>query len=68
MDLLTLKRRVAKGLVDTLEGFQGEVMLMFQNAMMYNEPDSEVYRRAVSTQGDIVEHLQVCQGFHKASF
>ncbi|KAK6475838.1 bromodomain-containing protein 8-like [Huso huso] len=59
MDLLTLKRRVAKGLVDTLEGFQGEVMLMFQNAMMYNDPDSEVYRRAVSMQGDIVEHLQM---------
>ncbi|KAJ1126323.1 hypothetical protein NDU88_004731 [Pleurodeles waltl] len=59
MDLSTIKRSLSKGVIRTMAEFQRDVMLVFQNAIMYNSADHEVYLKAVEMQKDISEILQV---------
>jgi len=46
MDLNLVKKRIESGFYNNLGEFKAEVMLVFQNAVMYNGEDSEVGRIA----------------------
>ncbi|KAK6644634.1 hypothetical protein RUM43_000902 [Polyplax serrata] len=59
MDLSTIKRNIEMGNIRTTAEFQRDVMLMFMNALMYNERDHHVYRMAKEMQADSLEHFQM---------
>nr|XP_051700237.1 bromodomain-containing protein 8 [Oryctolagus cuniculus] len=59
MDLTSLKRNLSKGRIRTLAQFQRDLMLMFQNAVMYNDSDHHVYHMAVEMQREVLEQIQV---------
>ncbi|XP_068187491.1 bromodomain-containing protein 8-like isoform X2 [Antennarius striatus] len=58
MDLATIKKNIETGLIRTTAEFQREIMLMFQNAVMYNSLDHDVYHMAVEMQRDVLEQIQ----------
>lgn len=41
--------------------FQRDLMLMFQNAVMYNDSDHHVYHMAMEMQREVLEQIQVLQ-------
>ncbi|XP_063303330.1 bromodomain-containing protein 8-like [Pelobates fuscus] len=59
MDLVTVKRGVSKGRIKSIVEFQQNVMLVFQNAIMYNSSNHVIYHKAIEMQHDTVELLQV---------
>uniref|UniRef100_A0A8C5K528 BRD8 domain containing n=1 Tax=Jaculus jaculus TaxID=51337 RepID=A0A8C5K528_JACJA len=59
MDLTTLKRNLSKGRIRTMAEFQRDLMLMFQNAVMYNDSDHHIYHMAVEMQREVLEQMQV---------
>uniref|UniRef100_A0A2K6UCV6 Bromodomain-containing protein 8 n=1 Tax=Saimiri boliviensis boliviensis TaxID=39432 RepID=A0A2K6UCV6_SAIBB len=59
MDLTTLKRNLSKGRIRTMAQFQRDLMLMFQNAVMYNDSDHHVYHMAVEMRREVLEQIQV---------
>ncbi|XP_052597818.1 bromodomain-containing protein 8-like isoform X2 [Peromyscus californicus insignis] len=59
MDLTTLKRNLSKGRIHTMAEFQRDLMLMFQNAVMYNDSDHHIYHMAVEMQREVLEQIQV---------
>ncbi|XP_067912403.1 bromodomain-containing protein 8-like isoform X2 [Heterodontus francisci] len=58
MDLSNIKRNIRKGLIRTTAEFQRDIMLMFQNAVMYNSSDHDVYHKTVEMQRDVLEQIQ----------
>ncbi|XP_029956220.1 bromodomain-containing protein 8 [Salarias fasciatus] len=58
MDLATIKKNIETGLIRTTAEFQRDIMLMFQNAVMYNSLDHDVYHMALEMQRDVLEQLQ----------
>ncbi|KAK2489624.1 hypothetical protein MC885_008132 [Smutsia gigantea] len=62
MDLTSLKRNLSKGRIRTMAQFQRDLMLMFQNALMYNDSDHHVYHMAVEMQQEVLEQMQVLYG------
>ncbi|XP_041062238.1 bromodomain-containing protein 8 isoform X1 [Carcharodon carcharias] len=58
MDLSNIKRNIRKGLIHTTAEFQRDIMLMFQNAVMYNSSDHDVYHKTVEMQRDVLEQIQ----------
>ncbi|CAN0004659.1 unnamed protein product, partial [Lampetra fluviatilis] len=58
MDLSTIKKNIENGAIRTTAEFQRDVMLMFQNAIMYNSSDHDVFHMAVEMQRDVMEHVQ----------
>ncbi|XP_077360743.1 bromodomain-containing protein 8-like [Festucalex cinctus] len=58
MDLATIKRNIESGSTRTTAEFQRDIMLMFQNAVMYNSLDHDVYHMAVEMQRDVLEQIQ----------
>lgn len=63
MDLSTIKKNIENGLIRTTAEFQRDIMLMFQNAVMYNSSDHDVYHMAVEMQRDVLEQIQVTAQF-----
>ncbi|XP_072486474.1 bromodomain-containing protein 8 isoform X20 [Notamacropus eugenii] len=59
MDLTTLKRNLSKGHIRSMAQFQRDLMLMFQNAVMYNDSDHHVYHMAIEMQKEVLEQIQV---------
>lgn len=59
MDLSTIKKNIETGLIRTTAEFQRDIMLMFQNAVMYNSSDHDVYHMALEMQRDVLEQIQV---------
>ncbi|XP_027460038.1 bromodomain-containing protein 8 isoform X3 [Zalophus californianus] len=59
MDLTSLKRNLSKGRIRTMAQFQRDLMLMFQNAVMYNDSDHHVYHMAVEMEREVLEQIQV---------
>ncbi|KAG5307502.1 BRD8 protein, partial [Acromyrmex insinuator] len=55
MDLSTIKKNIDNGTIRSTMHFQRDVMLMFQNAIMYNKHDTFIFKMAVSMQEDIME-------------
>ncbi|KAM4726721.1 bromodomain-containing protein 8 isoform 3-T3 [Anableps anableps] len=58
MDLATIKKNIETGLIRTTAEFQRDIMLMFQNAVMYNGLDHDVYHMALEMQRDVLEQIQ----------
>ncbi|XP_038132996.1 bromodomain-containing protein 8 isoform X3 [Cyprinodon tularosa] len=58
MDLATIKKNIETGLLRTTAEFQRDIMLMFQNAVMYNGLDHDVYHMALEMQRDVLEQIQ----------
>uniref|UniRef100_A0A8C6YUF3 Bromo domain-containing protein n=1 Tax=Nothoprocta perdicaria TaxID=30464 RepID=A0A8C6YUF3_NOTPE len=59
MDLTSIKRNLSKGHIHTSAQFQRDLMLMFQNAVMYNSSSHHVHRMAVEMQQEVLEQLQM---------
>ena len=59
MDLLTIKKNIDNGTIRSTMHFQRDVMLMFQNAIMYNKHDTFIYKMAVSMQEECLQHMQI---------
>uniref|UniRef100_A0A8C8WJV8 Bromodomain-containing protein 8 n=1 Tax=Panthera leo TaxID=9689 RepID=A0A8C8WJV8_PANLE len=59
MDLSTIKKNIENGLIRSTAEFQRDIMLMFQNAVMYNSSDHDVYHMAVEMQRDVLEQIQM---------
>nr|XP_020451127.1 bromodomain-containing protein 8-like [Monopterus albus] len=58
MDLSAIKKNIESGVIRTTAEFQRDIMLMFQNAVMYNSSDHDVYHMALEMQKDVLEHVQ----------
>ncbi|XP_048884095.1 bromodomain-containing protein 8 isoform X3 [Brienomyrus brachyistius] len=58
MDLSVIKKNIEAGLIRTTAEFQRDIMLMFQNAVMYNSSDHDVYHMALEMQRDVLEQIQ----------
>uniref|UniRef100_A0A2K5SJT5 Bromodomain-containing protein 8 n=1 Tax=Cebus imitator TaxID=2715852 RepID=A0A2K5SJT5_CEBIM len=58
MDLSTIKKNIENGLIQSTAEFQRDIMLMFQNAVMYNSSDHDVYHMTVEMQRDVLEEIQ----------
>ncbi|CAK9795017.1 Bromodomain-containing protein 8 [Anthophora plagiata] len=59
MDLSTIKKNIDNGTIRSTMHFQRDVMLMFQNAIMYNKHDTFIYKMAVSMQEECLQHMQI---------
>ncbi|XP_031571190.1 bromodomain-containing protein 8-like isoform X2 [Actinia tenebrosa] len=58
MDLTTIKKNIENGTIRTTSEFQRDMMLMFQNALMYNSSDHDVYRMAEEMRDDVMDQIQ----------
>nr|XP_043897633.1 bromodomain-containing protein 8-like isoform X4 [Solea senegalensis] len=58
MDLATIKKNIETTLIRTTAEFQRDIMLMFQNAVMYNSLDHDVHHMALEMQRDVLEQIQ----------
>lgn len=59
VDLATMKKRIESGeLRSTLE-FQRDLLLMFQNAIMYNNQRTLVWEMATIMRNECMQHLEV---------
>ncbi|XP_062516767.1 bromodomain-containing protein 8-like isoform X2 [Corticium candelabrum] len=57
-DLTTIKANLENGTLRTTEDFQHSVLLMFQNALMYNASDHEVYGMASQMRADFLVQVE----------
>lgn len=58
MDLSTVKKKIETGLIKTDIEFQRDMLLMFQNAFMYNSSEHEVHNMAQEMKSDVIENIQ----------
>lgn len=59
MDLQTIRKNVENGVVRTTAEFQRDVLLMFNNAIMYNKTNEHVYNMARQMQQECLEQIQI---------
>jgi len=59
MDLFTLKKNIENGVIRTTAEFQRDVLIMFNNAIMYNKSGSHVHEMASAMQEEGVQILKV---------
>ncbi|XP_075227014.1 bromodomain containing 8 isoform X2 [Lycorma delicatula] len=59
MDLSTIKKNIESGILRTTVEFQRDMLLMFQNAIMYNSSTTLVYERASEMQKECIQHMQL---------
>ncbi|XP_025020440.1 bromodomain-containing protein 8-like [Python bivittatus] len=59
VDLSSIKRNLSKGQIQHMVQFQRDLMLMFQNAIMYNNSNHHIHRIAVEMQQEVLEQLQM---------
>lgn len=64
MDLSKIKKNIDNGTIRSTAHFQREIMLMFQNAIMFNKQTTQVYKMTVEMQEDFLQQLEV---LHKAT-
>ncbi|KAL4231686.1 Bromodomain-containing protein 8 [Mactra antiquata] len=57
-DLTMIKRQIENGTIRTTTEFQRDMMLMFTNAIMYNNSNHDVYRMAIEMYNDVLEHIE----------
>ena len=55
MDLTTIKKNIDNGSTKNVTDFKRDVLLMFNNAFMYNDNDSYIFNEAVQMQKDCLE-------------
>jgi bromodomain-containing protein 8 len=59
MDLSTIKRNIENGALRTTSEVQRDFMLMFTNAIMYNNSRHDVYQMAEQMSDDVLSHIEV---------
>uniref|UniRef100_A0A803T830 Bromo domain-containing protein n=1 Tax=Anolis carolinensis TaxID=28377 RepID=A0A803T830_ANOCA len=59
MDLSSIKKSLSKGQIQSMIQLQRDLMLMFQNAIMYNSSNHHIHRIAVEMQREVLEQLQM---------
>ena len=59
LDMQTIKRNIESGAIRTTEEFQRDMMLMFTNAMMYNNRQHNVHRIAKRMHQDVMQQIEV---------
>ncbi|KAK8853125.1 hypothetical protein IAR55_003826 [Kwoniella newhampshirensis] len=57
MDLKTIRGRIKDGHISSIDEFERDALLIFANAMMYNQPDSQVYAMAKEMLKDAESHI-----------
>ena len=67
MDLTTIKKNVEAGTIRTTDHFQRDMMLMFTNALMYNNSDQDIHHMAAEMYRDIMANIEVCVCFLTAT-
>ncbi|KAK9718819.1 hypothetical protein K7432_005201 [Basidiobolus ranarum] len=58
MDLKSIKQRIREGVITSTDEFHRDILLMFQNALMYNKTDSEIYQMAVEMRDRVEQEIQ----------
>jgi bromodomain-containing protein 8 len=59
MDLWTIKKNIDNGTIRSTTHFQRDVMLMFQNAIMFNKFNTLVHKMTLEMQEECLQHMQV---------
>ena len=59
MDLTSIKKNVEAGAIRTTDHFQRDMMLMFTNALMYNNSDQDIHHMATEMYNDIMANIEV---------
>lgn len=59
MDLSTIKKNIDNGTIRSTSHFQRDVMLMFQNAIMFNKHNTFVHKMTLEMQEECLQHMQV---------
>ena len=67
MDLWTIKKNIDNGTIRSTTHFQRDVMLMFQNAIMFNKHNTHVHKMTLEMQEECLQHMQV-NFYFKISF
>ncbi|XP_052772868.1 bromodomain-containing protein 8-like isoform X2 [Mya arenaria] len=57
-DLTQIKRHIESGTIRTTSEFQRDMMLMFTNAIMYNNANHDVNRMATEMYNDVLEQIE----------
>ncbi|KAK8745940.1 hypothetical protein OTU49_017190 [Cherax quadricarinatus] len=65
IDLDRIQHKWKNGVYITLDDIMADLTLMFQNACRYNEPDSQIYRDALTLQRQALEVRGCCQLFNR---
>ncbi|GFS98495.1 bromodomain-containing protein 8 [Nephila pilipes] len=55
IDLSLIKRNIDNGVITTTDEFHRDILLMFQNAIMYNSSDHDVHQMAVEMRTDVIQ-------------
>lgn len=58
--LMTIRQNVEKNVIRTTEEFTRDMMLMFVNALMYNNHEYDVYAMAQEMCADTLKAIEVC--------
>lgn len=59
MDLQTIRKNIENGVIRTTTEFQRDVLLMFNNAIMYNKTNGHVYNMARQMQMESIQQIQL---------
>lgn len=58
MDLSQIKKNIESGAIRSTAEFQRDMMLMFTNAIMYNNCNHRVHKMAVEMYNDVLQHIE----------
>lgn len=59
MDLQTIRKNIENGAIRTNAEFQRDVLLMFNNAIMYNKTSDHIYNMARQMQQECIQQIQL---------
>ncbi|CAH1784645.1 unnamed protein product [Owenia fusiformis] len=59
MDLTTIKKNIENGVIRTTSEFQRDMMLMFTNAIMYNNCDQSIYNMSKTMYDDVMQQIEL---------
>lgn len=57
VDLSSMKKNIESGQIRTTAEFRRDLMLMFQNAIMYNYREHDVYKMTMEMQSDVMDQV-----------
>jgi len=57
MDLARVRKRIDQGIIRNSQSLQRDLLLIFQNAMMYNSSKTEIYRMAFEMEKDVNQQV-----------
>ncbi|XP_023248129.1 bromodomain-containing protein 8-like [Copidosoma floridanum] len=58
MDLSTVKKNIDNGTIRSTTHFQRDIMLMFQNAIMFNKDNTFVFKMTLEMREECLQHMQ----------